>query len=282
MNQLGHLIVNRAELERFVVAPDREDAERLLALHDQLLGHSLARLHHAHEQRGGADCDGRLDATLDQHRNSRGSGIVGHQHQMVFDVSDRRFPVETDQQIVADLTAATARFDHFGRNMGIGTLHAHDLPGAAAVILDRNLPSDRLAVVDRSQLNAAGVDRDIVADVAFDVQLDLAIEGLIEGHGERGAPVSAERTRVELGDNGPFFVRLQQVILDGRDRAAATRPDARDVNVFQVDVLQDELVFDLGILGHGAEVVAELLEHLLGPLLPEGGRNDQQTYDHGK
>ena len=62
------------DVERSVVAFDAHDLERPLAADDQLLGDFLARLHHAHEERGRADRDLRNHAALDVDRNFR---IVG-------------------------------------------------------------------------------------------------------------------------------------------------------------------------------------------------------------
>ena len=50
------------------------------------------------------------------------------------------------------------------------------------------------------------------------------------------------------------------------------------MNVFQVDVFEDELVLGFGIASHGAEIMLRHLEHVLRPLLAKA-RAPGQEYD---
>ena len=73
---------------------------------------------------------------------------------------------------------------------------------------------------------------------------------------------------------GRFFMGLKELLLYSRGRATATGANAGNADVFDVPVLEHELVFGHCFSGHRTEVVFGGLEHLLSPLRRWRGRYD--------
>lgn len=87
-------------------------------------------------------------------------------------------------------------------------------------------------------------------------------------------------SRVEFGDHLAGLVRLEVADRHFGRGTAAAGPHADDVQIFLVDVAEDEAVFRLRALGHCAKVMAGGGEHLGGPFLRdsrvEGGDGQRQ------
>ena len=138
--------------------------------------------------------------------------------------------------------------------------------------MTRTCCSDLRALVDAVELDRAGLEHHVAADVAVDAELGFAAAGdavVVPLHvdGERRAVDAVEGAGVELGDDVAGLAGLEQLVLERRRRAAAARTHAHQLDVLLVDVLDGELVDGVRAAGDGAEIVFLFGEHLRDPVL---------------
>ena len=194
--------------------------------------------------------------------------------------------VERRQQVVIDapdaLDRGARRFRDLGRKVRVGAFDAENFPVVAAGVTDGRVLLAAAALRKGAEIDRPLLHDHVAADVAMDLQLHFRLEGLVEFHRDRGVLAAEELAGVERGHDFRRLPGLQRVLGHLGRGAMASGPHPRDVDVFHVDVFKLEAVFDLGAAGHGAEVVAGVVEHIGGPLLSPRSRRRGEQQDQCK
>ena len=112
-----------------------------------------------------------------------------------------------------------------------------------------------------------------------DLQLDFGIVGLVEGHRQRGRPLTHVRVAVEVGDDRAFFIGFERplIIFNIRRSTSATGTNRRDMDIVLQIVGDDKGVIGLRPLGHRAEIVLGRCEQLSRPILGRQSRRSQKN-----
>ena len=170
-------------------------------------------------------------------------------------------------QVIARLRRRPRRLRQAHLKAGIHAANVCDIPGHAAYAGHAHLSLGTSAEIDVAEIHERRLEGHIAADVARHPNLHLREKRFVEGHGQRRAVLAQKRSCVELRDDLRRLVRLEIVLRHFGRGAAAAGPHTHDVQIFLVDVAEDEAILRLRTLGNGAEVVARHRKHFLGPLL---------------
>ena len=150
--------------------------------------------------------------------------------------------------------------------LGFGRFDPLDLPLGPARVANDDAPLRR-ASLRSPQVDQAGIEHDVCADVAMDGKLHFGRERPIEFHLDGDVLLPLEIHRVDVNDDFGFLPGLDDFSRNFRRRAAAACRGRLDMRVLQIDVLQREAVLDLCAAGNRAEIVARVVKHFASPIV---------------
>jgi hypothetical protein len=106
------------------------------------------------------------------------------------------------------------RLFRFHREVRQGRPNIDNAPITSTCVLKFDNPLGRLTLIDRSEIDLAGIEDNIATDVARHVQLDLRVPGPIENYGNRGTPSAREASRVVPRNDGTLLATFDRTLLD--------------------------------------------------------------------